>query len=947
MADDNIQAVYPLTAVQEGLLLHTIDGKRSGAYFEQYACDLHGTPDIVQLRAAWQQSVDRHDVLRTLFTWEGRDRPLQLVRKRVQLPWTEHDWQSMPQGEQQRRWQLFLADDRSQGFALDSAPLLRVQLIALAPACWRMLVSFHHVLMDAWSLQILLDEVWQTYRAACDGKPDEWAKPLPYADFVAWSAAQDREQGIAFWRAALDGYAAVPAPSFGPAPPAPTQESATTLRRDLAPDRFARIEQGARRERVTLGCCVAGAWAVLLARYAGQSDVAFGYTSAGRPAELEGAQTLVGLCMNTPPLRVRIDPLQEPGPWLRALLALQVQMRAFEHTPLVDIHRASGVPAGQSLFDTVLVVENAPMHSQPLGHGRQVEVRDENYLAHSHYPLALIVIPGKTLSLRLVFDPGRYDEAAMHRVLDHMEQALDALCDASLQRLRDIEILPPHEADRVAGAAPRPGEGRTIVEAMRVHVATQPQVMALVDGNEQLTWADFAQRTDVLAGRLQALGAGPGVCVPICATRSASVVLAMVAVLKAGAAHVVIDAGLPPARIDSVLADLAAGVAAGSGTLAGFVLVDDAGMRVLALPPDAMVAIDVASRGAQAPDPVAPPAMDDPAYLIYTSGSTGAPKGVVLTHRNLSASLLAREVFYPSAPQRYLLLSSIATDSAIAGVYWPLFTGGTLVVAPQRIEQDPLRLVQRIDVERISHLLCLPSLWEAVLEQLPQSGLGRLRVVVVAGEACPPALVDMHHARLPHVALYNEYGPAEAAVWSTAIKLDPGVVARAGCVPIGHAISTAAVSVRDAHGRPCPQGIAGELCIAGAGLARGYWKPDPRDAARFADDPQHPGSRLYRSGDLGRQLPDGAFAFLGRIDNQVKIRGYRVEPEEVERVLARHPDLREVVVVAAPHAVSDEPQALCQALSALPPADAQRLLSLVETMQDAPPAWASGARSLS
>ncbi|EXI78300.1 MAG: Linear gramicidin synthase subunit D [Candidatus Accumulibacter appositus] len=949
MTNDSIQAIYPLTALQEGLLLHTLDGKRPGAYFEQYCCDFHGELALANLQWAWQSACDRHDVLRTLFTWDGRDRPLQIVRKRVDLPWIEHDWLRMAPEEQERRWQDLLRADRARGFVLDEAPLLRVSVISLNSGRMRLLVSFHHVLMDAWSLQIVLDEVAHLYRARCSGVPSGLPAPRPFADFVAWTAAQDREQGMAFWRSALSGYVPLPAPDFGRPVTAAQPEDTNTLRLDLDHTLVARLEAFARRQQVTLACCFAGAWALLMARYSGAADLAFGFTSAGRPTELEGGERMVGLLMNTPPLRVWVDPAQTPAEWLRGLQLAQLRMRDFEHTPLVDIQRACDGCAGQALFETVLVFENAPVAKANTNTGLagQLSVRDQAYFAYSNYPLAMIVIPGPQLSLRLVFDPGRYAEPAMRRVLRHMERALSALCDTALSRLGEIDILSPDEQAIVAAPERDPGRGRPVPEALHAHGSALADALAVVDGALRLSYADLARRTDALAGQLQAHGIGPGHCVPICASRSGMAVVAMLAVLKSGAAHAVIDAGLPLPRIKDMLADLAAGARAGGRLIADRILVDAAGAQLLDGQANALIAIDSASRKAAACTLSRPLDGEDLAYVIYTSGSTGAPKGVALSHRNLTASLLARAAFYPSAPQRFLLLSAIGTDSTIAGVYWPLYFGGTLVVAPERIEQNPLALAKLIDSQRISHLLCLPSLWEALLEQVPADTLSSLRCVVVAGEACSPAVVAAHFSRLPTVGLYNEYGPAEAAVWATATALEAATAVRAAGVSIGCAIATARVHVLDADGRPCPLGIAGELCIGGAGVARAYWNPDTPDQTRFTTLPWQPDARMYRSGDRARQRPDGAFEFLGRIDNQVKIRGYRVEPEEIEGILVRHPDVREAVVVAVNQSVGDGQAALHAALSALPEGEAERLLAQVEAMTQPPASQASGARSLS
>ena len=940
--DKNIEAIYPLSPTQEGMLFHTLEGGRRGVYQVQYSCLLSGDLDADRLRQAWQTVSERHAPLRTLFTWEQRDKPLQIVRRRAALAWQTQDWRGLSDAEQTRRWRSWLAADLERGFELTRAPLMRFALLRLGDRRQRFLWSFHHLLLDGWSMRLLLGEVQQLYRAPADG-----ASALPpaprYGDYIDWLQRQDLAPAEAYWRRALRGFTAPSTPALSRATPTRPHESlsATVAPVELGREASAALRAFAGAERLTLNALVLGAWAVLLGRYSGRDDVLFGVTAAGRPAGLADAERTAGLFINTLPLRLRLAHDTPTRAWLREVQARQLELLQYQTTPLSRVLRCSELPAGAPLFDTLVVYENfPPLNRQPTAaDGPPLQVSDEHYVESSHYPLAILVVPGESVTLLAVHDPRRFAAAPVAALLEQLRDLLTALPEHADRPPAELPLLGACERERVLvrwndtrAEFPR---DRLVHELIEAQARERPEATAVVDDEQTLSYAELDARAERLARRLRRFGVcRPDTVVPVLLERSAAAVVAILAVLKAGGAYAPFDPAFPPGRVATLLDELRQAADA-TGPLLLLT------RRGLADPPPPgawqVVCVDEGEDGPpQQPDeapPADPGGPDRLAYVMFTSGSTGRPKGVMVSHCNLVNSTWARRAHYPEPLHSFLLLSSLATDSSVAGLFWALCSGAKLVLPRGRAEQDVARLVELMCREAVSHTLCVPSLYALLLEEHGDGAplQDSLAAVLVAGEACPQALVERHYAVLPKVKLYNEYGPTEATVWATAAELSPGHP-----VTIGRPIANLRAYIVDAGLRPQPVGLAGELCIGGVGVARGYLNQLDKTAERFVADPfaTEPGRRLYKTGDLARYLPNGDIELLGRVDNQVKIRGYRVELEEVERALARHPDVAEaaVVLTGGDGELADDPQALADALLALGAEPAARLLAEVEAL---------------
>ena len=930
---ENVEDVYPLSPVQEGMLFHVLEAPEGGVYFEQYSCLFNGEIDGQVFAAAWAQVVQRHLALRTAFVWEELDEPVQVVRQQVEVPWTYEDWSDLTPEQVQRRWDALLLADRRRGFDLAQAPLLRFVLATLAPGRYRFLWSFHHLIADGWSTHLILREVLQCYSDLSQGRSPRLAPSMPFGKFIGWLKERDLNEAETFWRQKLDGFSApVGLPwdrgrQSAAGPGAVAQEQVT-----LGGPLTAALVGMGRAHRLTTSTIIQGAWGILLGRLAGAKDVVFGTTVSGRPPELEGCDKAVGLFINTLPTRVQMESQLALVDWLARLQAQQIEMRRYEYSPLAQVQRWSAVPRGRALFESIVVFENYPGSEEGQAQRGGIVAEDIQYREQSNFPLALLVVPGESLQLLAIYHQDRFGREDIRRLLACFESLLGDMAARPEDRLGSMRLLSESERQRLWAAA----HGKEVTwpreelvhRAIESQAAQKPQQPAVVCGQQRLSYGQLEQRANKLARHLRQKGIGPGGLVGLYLGRSTEMVVAVLAVLKAGGAYLPLDPDYPGDRLAFALEDAAAAVVVTQEGLLGQVPQTAADLVVLDRDwPQVESAAATPLEGGAGPG--------DLAYMIYTSGSTGKPKGVMVTQSNLSFSTWARSAFYRGGPQGFLLMSSFAFDSSVAGLFWTLTQGGTLHVLPDDQFRDIAHIAKLIEGEGITHLLCIPSFFQHLVRQwAPQ--LASLQTAIVAGEVCPPELVEETGRHLPKLELFNEYGPTEATVWATVYRCTGS--AEAGAVPLGFPIPNARIYLLDDEGQPVPAGIPAELYIGGPGVSAGYWGRPQLTAERFVPDPfGGAGDRLYRSGDRGYWREDGRLEFIGRQDDQVKLRGHRIELGEIESVLAGHPGVAAAAAtVVQPRARRDpalaegDPDWLEHCLSNLDPAQAEELLAAVE-----------------
>jgi surfactin family lipopeptide synthetase C len=900
MSMPDVEDIYELAPLQQGMLFHTLYAPESRMYLEQESYPLYGTIDVPALVRAWQQVIERHPVLRSSFHWEGLKKPVQVVHRQVQLPVDIQDWRRLSAREQEQRLDAYLRSDRERGFDLSKAPLLRISILERAEDFIQFMLTFHHMLLDGWSDRLITDEVWAFYDANCQGKDLRIAEPRPYGDFIAWLQRQDQHEAERFWRQMLKGFNA-PTRLGIDRTAAGTQEADVEECKQslyMSKQTTAALQYLARENRLTLNTLIQGAWAVVLSRYSGDSDVVFGTVVSGRPATLPGVEAMVGLFINTLPLRTQVPPDAFAVPWLKELQARQVEARDYEYSALVDIQGWSEVPAGVPLFESIVIFENYPV-SGALEEDENPASEEDSYrcFQKTNYPLNLMVIPNARLTLTILYSRLRFADTAIVRVLGHLQMFLEGLAANPDRRLSALAILTPGERKQLliewnATEAEYPSDV-CIHELFELQVAASPEATALICESEELSYRELNQRANQLAHLLQALGVRPETRVGIYMERSIEMVVAVLGVLKAGGAYVPLDPAYPKDRLTYMVHDAGLKVLLSHQELGGGPL--EKGVRVIYLDRDWRVVCGESEQNLGVR--ITP---ENLAYVIYTSGSTGRPRGVMGLHRGAVNRFAWMWKAYPFEPGEVCCArTSLSFVDSVWEIFGPLLDGIRTVLIPDDNLKDVHALVKTLAAYHVTRLVVVPSLLRAMLESCRDLGrrLPELKYWVTSGEALPVDLYYNFRKSMPQSVLINLYGSSEVAADVTCFETSDA--ASYHSVPIGRPISNTQTYVVDGRLQLVPVGVPGELLIGGAGLARGYNNLPELTAEKFVPSPfsNEPSARVYKTGDLVRYLPDSNIEFLGRVDQQVKIRGFRVECEEVNAVLCAHPDVQEVAVL--------------------------------------------------
>ncbi|MET9443779.1 non-ribosomal peptide synthase/polyketide synthase [Streptomyces sp. NPDC006610] len=900
----DVEDVLPLTPLQEGMLFHRLVGGPDDVYVDQAALLLDGVADPHALAAAWQRVADRTPALRTCVVWEDVPAPLQIVRREVRVPVTHLDWRDLGEQERAERFDRLRAQDLARGIDLAAAPLTRLTLVRLPDARLHLLWTSHHLILDGWSLAQVLTEVFEEYAALTAGAEPRPPVRRPFGDYVRWLADQDADAARAHWRDVLAGFAEpTPLPVDRPLREAHRARSADVHVAGLGEEASARLARTARDAGLTLNTVVQGAWALLLSRYAAEPDVVFGATVSGRPDDLPGVESMVGMFINTVPTRVRVDARRTAAEWLRELQDAQAESRRFAAVSLAELTQLTDVPSGSPLFHSMVAFENYPFdEARAAGSGiRLTEVASRDA---TNYPLVLRAYHGERLGFDLAYDPALFDAGTVRALAGRLCLLLTEIADHPGRPLRALAWTTAEERRRMLADWNGTQEGRpdeTLVDLFEAQAARTPDAIAVTCDADRLDYATLDARAGRLAHRLAELGAAPERFVALALPRSTDQVVAILAVLKTGAAYLPVDPNSPAERVAHLLADAApvtlvttTGTAAlADGTDVPVLLLDDPGVRA-----------DLDRRPAGGPGPARRPLPESPAYAIYTSGSTGRPKGVVIPHANV-VRLFTRTApwFGFGADDVWTLFHSYAFDFSVWELWGPLLHGGRLVVVPDETARSPEDFLRLLADERVTVLNQTPSAFYPLIRadaEHPEVGARlALRTVVFGGEALDVGRLADWWARHPDTAprLVNMYGITETTVHVTHAPLDAATARTGPASPIGVAIPDLRVYVLDAGLAPVPPGAVGELYVAGEGLARGYLGRPGLTASRFLADPfGRPGSRMYRTGDRARWRADGTLEYLGRADAQAKIRGYRIEPGEIEAALHTHPGVAEAAV---------------------------------------------------
>ncbi|MBA1200983.1 amino acid adenylation domain-containing protein [Pseudomonas capeferrum] len=875
-----IEDIYPLSPMQQGILFHATQDPQLDLYINQTSVPVTGL-DPQRFIAAWRQVVEQHAILRTSFHSGARfSEPVQVVHRQAELDISLLDWSDRTDCEEDLARQV--RDDRQRGFELAQAPLMRLTLVLLADR-QHLIWTSHHLLMDGWSASRLIGDVLAHYRQA----PVE---PLTYRyrDYIAWLQRQDAAASEAFWRTKLGGLEG--ATLLVDAFPKPAQgrggHAALYLKWDEVQTQS--LQEAAQRLRITVNTLIQAVWLLVLQRCTGQQNVCFGATVAGRPADVQGADKLLGLFINTIPVIQSPSATSSVAQWLQVLQTYNLEARDFEHTSLADIQRWSG-RSGQALFDSIIVFENYPIDDRlqqgmegDLSFGK-VETRDV-----TNYAMDLAVNLGATLSVEFLYLRSCFSEASVGRIVESFDTLLNAVldnpqaCVGNLPMVREPLPLP------AVSQVPRP----LLAELIGRHAEQSANAVAVTCAGQSLTYGVLEQRANRLAHALRAHGIGAESRVGVALQRSVESITAFLAVLKAGAAYVPLDIDYPAERLEWIMRD--------SGM--SMLLSDTEVIKRLPIAtlPACLCLDELAlERYADTPPQVQVLA-ENLAYLIYTSGSTGLPKGVAVSHGPLSMhcqTIVGR--YEMGQHSRELLFMSFAFDGAQERWLSTLLAGGRLVMRDGQLWTAEQTL-QALHEHAIT-VACFPP---AYLQQLAehaaklQTAPPAVHTYCFGGDAVAQATFDLVKAHLQPRYLTNGYGPTETVVTPLLWRVDAAQECEGPIAPIGSAVGARELYVLDAQLNRLPEGAAGELYIGGEGLARGYHDRPGLSAERFVASPFARGGRLYRTGDLVRRRPDGNYEYLGRLDQQVKIRGFRIELGEVEARLRAQAGVRDAVVVA-------------------------------------------------
>ncbi|MFB2833040.1 amino acid adenylation domain-containing protein, partial [Floridanema evergladense] len=926
----NIEDIYPLSPMQQGMLFESFYAPETGVYFQQITFSITGNLNVSAFEQAWQQIVAQHSIFRTAFLWESLHQPLQVVWRQVNINVATYDWRNLSANEQQQQLEIFLESDRQLGFSFLPAPLMRLYLIQTQENTYQFVWSFHHILLDGWSLPLVLKDLWDFYEVILTGKSLERQPSLNYRQYIAWLQQQDVAQSEAFWREKLASFSA-PTPLMIDKPLSHRENGLASYGEqhiELSLSATTKANSFVREHQLTLSNLVQATWALLLSRYSQESDVVFGASVSGRPPVINGVESMVGLFINTLPMRVRFNENTKLLGLLKDLQAQLVESEQFAYSSLVEIQGFSDVPRGTSLFDTIVVFENYPIDSDLLEDNSNFSFSNFRAIEQTNYPLTVVVGLGEQLFLKASYDKNRFDDGSISRMLGHFVNLLQAIvANPETTPISHLPMLTPSEQQQLLvewnDTQTDYSVDQSLHQLFEEQVEKTPNAIAIVLENQQLTYRELNDRSNQLAHYLRSFGVGADVLVGICVERSLEMIVGILGILKAGGAYVPLDPDYPTERLRFMLSDSQVSVLL---TQQKFVKT----LYTTSLPQHQaqIVCLDrdwetIAEHSNANPEKTA--TSDNLAYIIYTSGSTGQPKGVLVNHSNVVRLFAATNDRYHFNEQDvWTLFHSYAFDFSVWEIWGALLYGGKLVVVPYLVTREPESFYKLLVEEKVTVLNQTPSAFRQLIqaeESLATVGDLKLRLVIFGGEALEPKSLqpwfERHGDRQPQ--LVNMYGITETTVHVTYRPLTIADVNGTASV-IGRPIPDLQVYVLDQHLQPVPIGVPGEMYVGGAGVTRGYLNRPDLTSEKFIANPFDNSKNeavetlyttslpplLYKTGDLARYLPSGELEYLGRIDNQVKIRGFRIELGEIESLLVKHPTVWESVVVVREETPGDK-----------------------------------------
>ncbi len=892
---DNTEDIYPLSPAQQGILFHSLYDESTPVYFEQFAFTINGPLDVENFKIAWKHLIDSTPVFRTVFRWSKSDKPVQIVLKRLPVDLEVHDLTPLSELEQYSKINNFFEIDKRQPFNMEEGPLIRLNLFILDKEKVHFIWSYHHIIIDGWSLPIVLRDLFDIYMVLI--KKGSLYRPShrSYKDYIAWLAQQDKDAALAFWKQQGGDFTA---PTPLPFDRRPHQASYSEIMEEkliIPEDMTSRLQAFARKQRVTLNTLIQSVWAILLSYYSNQDDVVFGSTVSGRPADLKGSENMVGLFINTLPLRVKLNKDMGVSEFLKDVQKISISIREYEYSFLPEIKACSRVPKNQNLFDSIVVFENYPIDSFNIDVGSGFGISDISASEMTNFALTTVIAPGSSISIRIQYSKALFDGKTIQRMISHIHNILTNIIDNPEQKVSEIDILTQEEKDQILisfnDTQAQYSLDRCIYQIIEDQVLKSPDNIAVTFKEKALTYRELNEKSNQLAQYLRRHGVGKETMVGLMLDRSLEMMIALLGILKAGGAYVPLGTEYPLSRLEYILDDTQISIVLSQEKLAG--KLPDRPVKVICLDSGWS---DIAKEDVSNLDPISSP--DNLAYVIYTSGSTGVPKGVACIHKGICNRLMWMQDAYCLKYDDCILQKTPYTfDVSGWEFFWALMYGARIHFLNPGGEKDPIHIMEVIRDQKITTMHFVPSMLGAFLQVLDDNTNGyltSLRRVICSGEALLSEHRDTFFRHLD-CELHNLYGPTEASIDVTYYACRPGD--RNNIIPIGRPIANTQIYILNRYMQPVPVEVPGEIYLSGVGLARGYVNKPEKTAQAFVPSPFHENGRLYKTGDLGRWLPDGNIEYLGRIDHQVKIRGNRIELGEIEAVLARYEGIKDCVVV--------------------------------------------------
>lgn len=927
----NIIAMYELSPVQEGMLFHGLFDNGSTAYMEQYVFDFNEGLDIPAFKLSAEYVINNHSILRSNFLHDQFSIPVQCVFRKVSLPLVIIDFSQYTEAVQAQKMEQYLEEDKNTKFDFSKAPLIRVALIKVSEIAYKMVWTHHHILLDGWSMPIVMAELMGAYECYGRGKLPAQQKVDLYEDFIKYIKSKDSFDEEQFWTNYMNGF---DTPSLLPFVSDKIERNNGGELKEI-PLSFdsvftEKIRAYAQRNRLTVNTIVQGMWSLMLSKYTGNPDVAFGVTVSGRPGDLNGAEERVGMFINTLPLRTIVDDSRGVVEWLAEVQNEHTQAREYQYSAISNIQRWAKVTG--DFFDSIIVFENFPM-GEVIEQDALLKVGDVEISDGNNYLLSIIAVLNEELNLKFSFNNSLLDEGQVEVMIGHFKNLLEQLAHAPSNEeeataIAELNLISAEERALVLGErATADGEffNRGAVDLgndLPINVRFEEMVkahkneVAIIHGSENYSYGQLNKRANQIAHGLQKMGVESKDLVGVYLDRGLDLVACLLGIMKIGAVYIPLDTQNPKERIEKMIANSAMPTVISTTSqiaeLEDFKTehllfldrcADAADMTFLA---KGIVVRDIEYVEKQPlwnlPNPNE---LTSWAYMLYTSGTTGEPKAAITRHDGAMNHILAEYAALELEDGfRFLQSAGIGSDISLWQILAPLLKAGAVVIVDKADLLNIDLILDTLSSNKVSIVEFVPSYIWSIVEYIQETGkecpLPDLKWIMMVGEAVPVKLVNNWRTLFPQVRVLNGYGPCEASDDITQYEVTSTLDELQQRVPIGQPIANMNTYVVDADVNLCPIGVAGEICVSGVGVGAGYYGLPEKTAASFIKNPfeQNLGKVLYKTGDLGRWLPDGNLEFLGRIDRQLKIRGHRVELGEIESFLREESKVTDIHLIA-------------------------------------------------